>query len=373
MRFLLIGIFAFITVYSSAQKTSYNDNTGDWIDDVNWTGGSAPATSNIGEDITINGYITRNGALSFNNGSNLTFTINDTLVVYGDVTLGQKSILSIGSSAVFIIVGDYTSENKAEVAMGGYFIVTGQFIMKGSDNQGSFENDGGNLFIFDPVRIKDGSGYTDIQCDDPNDYPDNCAYGNESDVNDDPVISDFFNTIMQPYSISASGPTSFCSGGSVDLSTEPGGSNYQWFLDAGSIAGANSNSYTATASGDYHVTFDLDGESYDLTPVTVTVFPLPLPGLSGNSVACEGDMGVVYSTETGMTNYQWSVSPEGSVVAGGSNSDNTVSVDWISAGSPNISVNYEDSNGCSAASASLLSVTVNELPETGTCYRIPNR
>ncbi|HNA57974.1 MAG TPA: T9SS type A sorting domain-containing protein [Chitinophagales bacterium] len=53
-------------------------------------------------------------------------------------------------------------------------------------------------------------------------------------------------------SISASGPTSFCAGGSVTLTEVPtAGCTYQWFKGAVPIAGATSTSYVATMAGNY--------------------------------------------------------------------------------------------------------------------------
>jgi hypothetical protein len=53
-------------------------------------------------------------------------------------------------------------------------------------------------------------------------------------------------------SISAGGPTIFCTGSGVLLSAIPGLS-YQWLRDGVAIAGANSANYAATASGAYKV------------------------------------------------------------------------------------------------------------------------
>lgn len=52
--------------------------------------------------------------------------------------------------------------------------------------------------------------------------------------------------------ITENGPLSFCAGGSVTFSTNPG-YNYQWYLNNNAIAGATGVSYTATVAGDYDV------------------------------------------------------------------------------------------------------------------------
>ena len=52
--------------------------------------------------------------------------------------------------------------------------------------------------------------------------------------------------------IAASGPLTFCQGGSVILSVQPAFS-YQWKKNGVNIAGATSPNYTATKTGNYTV------------------------------------------------------------------------------------------------------------------------
>ena len=51
--------------------------------------------------------------------------------------------------------------------------------------------------------------------------------------------------------------------------------------------------------------------------LAVTVNALPVPTITGPAPACVGTTGNVYTTESGMTNYTWTVSGGGSVTAGG--------------------------------------------------------
>jgi glucose/arabinose dehydrogenase len=61
--------------------------------------------------------------------------------------------------------------------------------------------------------------------------------------------------------ITASGPTSFCTGGSVTLyaNTCPG-NTYQWRRNGTNISGATTQTYTATTGGDYQVKVTLNGQ-----------------------------------------------------------------------------------------------------------------
>jgi len=74
--------------------------------------------------------------------------------------------------------------------------------------------------------------------------------------------------------ITPSGPTTFCEGGSVTLSSS-GASGNQWYLNGNPIGGATGQQYVATASGNYSVTVT-DGNSCTSaasSSTTVTVSP----------------------------------------------------------------------------------------------------
>ena len=63
-----------------------------------------------------------------------------------------------------------------------------------------------------------------------------------------------------------------------------------------------------------------------------------------------------------MSNYAWNVSIGGTITAGGGINNNTVTVTWDSAGAQTVDVNYENIGGCTAATPTVLNVTVNPLP-----------
>jgi hypothetical protein len=60
-----------------------------------------------------------------------------------------------------------------------------------------------------------------------------------------------------------------------------------------------------------------------------------------------------------MTNYTWVVSAGGTITAGGGTANNTVTVTWNSATTQTVSVNYTNSNGCTASAPTVYNVTVN--------------
>ncbi len=61
--------------------------------------------------------------------------------------------------------------------------------------------------------------------------------------------------------------------------------------------------------------------------VTLVISPLPINTISGSSNVCIGSTHT-YTTQAGMTNYNWMVSPAGTIVAGGTPNSTYVTVLW---------------------------------------------
>ena len=166
------------------------------------------------------------------------------------------------------------------------------------------------------------------------------------------------------------GPTPVCLGSTGNVyTTQAGMTNYIWAISAGGTITAGgsgtSNSVTVqwntagaqTVSVNYT---NANGCSAALPTVyPVTVNALPVPAITG-SAAASLDVQTVYSTERGMTNYQWIVSSGGKISTGGKPTDYTVTVVWGIAGSQSVSVNYSNSYGCSATSPTVLKVAVKQ-------------
>jgi hypothetical protein len=114
---------------------------------------------------------------------------------------------------------------------------------------------------------------------------------NGCDGSSAPVVVNI-HTPPQP-TITASGPTTFCKGGSVTLTCEPGGLFYSW------TTGSTSQAITVNQTGDYWVVvsdgFGCSDSSYILNPVPVNVVnPQPIISISGNTF-----------TSTPFASYQW--------------------------------------------------------------------
>ncbi|MDP4282490.1 MAG: T9SS type A sorting domain-containing protein, partial [Bacteroidota bacterium] len=150
--------------------------------------------------------------------------------------------------------------------------------------------------------------------------------------------------------------------------TDAGMSSYVWTISQGgtitsglgtsSIIVTWNNAGAQTISVNYNNASGCDA----LTPTTlaVTVDTLPVPTISGPSDLCANSGSITYTTQTGMSGYNWTVSAGGTLVAGQGTS--SIQVTWNQPGSQTISVNYANSFGCSALTATSFPVTVNSVP-----------
>ncbi len=108
--------------------------------------------------------------------------------------------------------------------------------------------------------------------------------------------------------ISANGPTSFCSGGSVVLSVDNAipGYSYQWQNGGVNIAGATSNAYTATAAGVFTCVVSASCGTTTSNAITVTtsgIVALVTP--SGNVSICNGATASLNANTGTGYGYQW--------------------------------------------------------------------
>ncbi|MEO9145252.1 MAG: YDG domain-containing protein [Ginsengibacter sp.] len=142
-----------------------------------------------------------------------------------------------------------------------------------------------------------------------------------------------------------------CAGSSITFTanlTNGAGTNYEFFVGAdskqnGASATYNTTGITANATVSVIAT-NINTCSTTLTPVNVTVNPLPDVTINGSNTICSGTSGNLYNTETGQTNYLWTISGGNIDV----NSGDNISVTWFPTGTKSLNVNYTDVNGCSS-------------------------
>lgn len=146
------------------------------------------------------------------------------------------------------------------------------------------------------------------------------------------------NTTPPTPTVSSGSSTTFCSGGSVVLTSSSASGN-TW------STGATTQSITVTSAGSYSVTVGSAGCSASSTPTTVTVNTTPSTptiATSGSTTFCSG--GSVVLTSSSSTGNTWSTG------------ETTQSITVNSSGSYTVSV---ASGGCNSANSSATNVTVN--------------
>jgi hypothetical protein len=152
-------------------------------------------------------------------------------------------------------------------------------------------------------------------------------------------------------------------------------STYTWTIDNLTVSpnwtlnSTNTNEITIVwiNPGTYTVqVVETNSEGCDgaMVDMHVTVHPLPIIALNGPIDVCLNSTGNVYTTDPGMTDYVWTV-VGGTITAGGTDTDNTVTITWDAAAGPyTVSVNYENATGCGAADPTELTIIVSPLPTT---------
>ncbi|MEI6062424.1 MAG: hypothetical protein WCR72_17115, partial [Bacteroidota bacterium] len=168
------------------------------------------------------------------------------------------------------------------------------------------------------------------------------------------------------------GPSPVCFNSAENVySTTAGMSNYVWTIaggtiTSGGIATSNTAHVTWDGAGPHSISVsytDINGCSAAVaTSLPVVVNVLPIPTIAGDSPVCFNSSGNIYTTESGMSNYTWSISG-GTIYSGGTAVNNTSTVKWDGTGPYSISVNYNNTDGCLAAVATDYPVIVNPLPE----------
>jgi len=177
------------------------------------------------------------------NGNNL--TVNDTLVIYGNLELKNDADITINSGGVLIIVGDFDAKNKVDLAVGGTIVVTGDFNKNGST--GEIIDDGGDIYIFDDTPDWGG------------DLPD-VDFGDEDDIINDPIIDIIGDIISSgcPLNITLD---------NIDNVSTPGGNdgaisitltgntayNYTWATSNGSGLVIGDEDQSGLTAGNYNV------------------------------------------------------------------------------------------------------------------------
>jgi autotransporter-associated beta strand protein len=140
-------------------------------------------------------------------------------------------------------------------------------------------------------------------------------------------------------------------------------------LGTGAIVGTGSTlTVSPTSSTTYYVNRNGANISTDYIPQLVTVNALPTPTFTTQpgATAC-ANTDVIYITEAGKSNYVWTLPGTAgidySITSGGTSIDNTLTVQWKTAGSKTVTINY--TSGCAAPSATSSTATTVSATSVG--------
>jgi hypothetical protein len=184
----------------------------------------------------------------------------------------------------------------------------------------------------------------------------------------------FTITVYPQATVNPVSNVAYCHGATtaaIPIAGPVAGTTFAWVNSAPSIGLAASGtgnipSFTATNPGPstviatITVTPTANGCAGTPLSFTITVNPLPIPVITGQSTICINSGYYDYVTEPGMSGYTWNISA-GGVINFGSGT-NQITVSWTSTGAQWVSVTYTNTHGCSAAAPTVLNITVNPLP-----------
>jgi hypothetical protein len=190
------------------------------------------------------------------------------------------------------------------------------------------------------------------------------------------------NAGVSPTFTSSAGATS-CAGSNIVYTTQTGMDNYNWtFLkgiapavlgtDYNIIAGSTATETVtiqwllSSGTATFNVVVDYDSCSgATATASTIVTIPNVTFTSQPGSSACN-NTSVTYTTQATQANYIWTISGVAgtnyTLVSGGSLSDNTLVIKWLTANGT-VSVNYSNSSGCASSPAISSAITIlNALP-----------
>lgn len=178
--------------------------------------------------------------------------------------------------------------------------------------------------------------------------------------NDPPYITASALITVNPSPLVNSASTgTICSGISQNyvITSAVAGTTFIWSraevqgISNPAVSGQTTNTITEslvnTTSTDRTVTYVITPTANGCSgsPFNYVVTVRSVPHISGPLSAYAGTAGYVYSTESGKTNYNWTISSGGAISSG--QNTNQIEVTWNTAGPQTVSVSYDVNNGCS--------------------------
>ncbi len=309
------GVILFICTFFSAAGQDYeSQGKGDWVEGESWEGGSSPGTDNIQADVEIYGHITAHSSLDYHSG---VLTVNDTLVIHGDLDMGNNADLVLNSGSVVIIYGDLDIGNQVDIAADGTLIITGNMTKDGASQHGSFNSEK------KPSQVYIGGDKPDIDdsdvldCEDEGHESSGCNYGDMEDVKESDAY-DFFQEGCPVEITSVWSNSPVTTGATIELEgdaqDDDGGElTYEWRGPQGFFSDEKETAredVTKQMSGGYTFLVFSEVGCHVSEAVNVEVIDLPYAEISSlitNTPACEGEDVILEIEVTGTPPFTFSL------------------------------------------------------------------
>jgi hypothetical protein len=177
----------------------------------------------------------------------------------------------------------------------------------------------------------------------------------------------YFNVEPAPVATLVNPATTVCGGSTITYTAQNGAATYQWTISAAASYTTNGNMATVTwnnaGTGTIQViATSAAGCSATSTVATVTIKPVVTPTFVLPQVdVCAGDTVQYTIFPSGSYTYYWRFTG-GNVVAGGTPTDNTITLKWGAGSSGSLFATVIDSAGCVPATPITATVHINSLP-----------
>jgi hypothetical protein len=164
------------------------------------------------------------------------------------------------------------------------------------------------------------------------------------------------------------GPNKVCTNASgIVFSTDPiiGATSVSWCVSSGLtiVSGQGTNSITVNAGSSIGTdTVSIYGSNScgdGFAVIKLITITGAIPELTGPDSVCVLNE-YSYHGATGMTNYQWILSPGGSIVSGGSSSDDNCVIRWNTTGNQTVKLYYDPPSLCPLVDTARIEVSVHE-------------
>jgi len=171
-----------------------------------------------------------------------------------------------------------------------------------------------------------------------------------------------------PAFLSAGGPTTFCTGGSVTLMSNSA-TGIQWYLDGNLLPGPHNQNRTVSVGGTYTVTLNNQGcVSQPSNAIVVTVnTPPSAPTITPTPASvCPNSTGNSAAGPAGATTYAWSIT-NGTITS----ATNAQNVTYTAGASGSVGLTLVVTNAANCSATNTVNVTINASPATPTITPTP--